>query len=366
MSFPAPTTTTKPSLLKSPSVVGALLFALLLLLVLFSTCRGSTGSYSPSVTLQGILGLLQLGTPLESGEQLIVEMRLYRTLVAAGIGAALALAGALLQGVFRNDLASPSIIGVSSGASFGATAAILVLGGYGPLIMLQNMAGFAPIFVTVCAFVGASIVCLIVTKLATTGGHVSVPTLLLVGIAINAIISGLLTTVQSVVLRDFEVARAIITWSFGTLDDRTGYHVGLILGSVAITALSIPFIATELDLLAAGEEDARALGVNTKRVKWVALFAAAFASASAVAVAGQVAFIGLVVPHILRQMVGRKHRTLLLMCLIAGPVFLLGCDLAQRALLGRDYLRPGVLMSLVGGPFFLFLLIRNRNRIRAW
>ena len=119
-------------------------------------------------------------------------------------------------------------------------------------------------------------------------------------------------------------------------------------------------------MLATGEEDARALGVNTRRVKRIALVTAALASASAVAVAGQVAFIGLVVPHILRQLIGRKHRTLMLMCLMAGPVFLLGCDLVQRAMLGRDYLRPGVLMSLVGGPFFLFLLVRNRNRIREW
>ncbi len=366
MSFTAPTHPKSPSLLHRPAVVGSLLFALLLVLILFSACRGSTGSYSAADTFRGILALCHLGQPLPGGEQLIVEMRLYRTLVAAGIGAALALSGALLQGVFRNDLAAPSVIGVSSGASFGATTAILILGGYGPLAMLQHMAGFAPLFVTISAFIGAVIVCLLVTKLATIGGRVSVPTLLLVGIAINAIIGGVMTTIQLVVLSDFEVTRAILTWSFGTLDDRTGYHVALIFGGLAIAALSIPFVSTELDLLATGEDDARALGVNTRRVKRIALFTAALASASAVAVAGQVAFIGLVVPHILRQFIGRKHRTLTLMCMMAGPVFLLGCDLVQRAMLGRDYLRPGVLMSLVGGPFFLFLLVRNRNRIREW
>ena len=346
--------------------LGVFLLAALLLLVLFSTCRGSTGVFSASTTLQGVLATLQLGPPLDAGQQIIVEMRLFRTLVAAGVGAALALSGGLLQGVFRNDLAAPSIIGVSSGASLGATASILVLGGYGPLVMLQSMAGFAPVFVTGSAFLGAALVCLLVMKLATSGGRVSVPTLLLIGIAINAVIGGILATVQSVILRDFEVARAIITWSFGTLDDRTGYHVLLVLGGLALSALSIPFVSTELDLLASGEEDARALGVNTRRVKRIALLAAALASASAVAVAGQVAFIGLVVPHILRLVIGRGHRALLLMCLFAGPVFLLGCDLLQRSLLGRDYLRPGVLMSLVGGPFFLYLLVRNRNRIRAW
>ncbi|MFT5285053.1 MAG: iron complex transport system permease protein [Planctomycetota bacterium] len=345
---------------------GALLLVALVVLILLSTCRGSTGVYSMSTTAQGVLATLHLGNPLELGEQITVEMRFFRTLVATGVGAALALSGALLQGVFRNDLAAPSIIGVSSGASLGATAAILILGGYGPLVMLQSMAGFAPVFVTVAAFIGAALVCMLVMKLATSGGRVSIPSLLLIGIAINAIIGGILATIQSVILRDFEVARAIITWSFGTLDDRTGYHVVLVLSGLALAALSIPFVSTELDLLATGEEDARALGVNTRRVKLISLLAAALASASAVAVAGQIAFIGLVVPHILRLVTGRKHRTLLLLCLLAGPVFLLGCDLMQRTVLGRDYLRPGVLMSLVGGPFFLFLLVRNRNRIRAW
>jgi iron complex transport system permease protein len=121
-----------------------------------------------------------------------------------------------------------------------------------------------------------------------------------------------------------------------------------------------------MDLFVGGEEDALALGVAVQRVKVLALLAASIAAAAAVAVAGQIAFVGLVVPHLLRLVSGRSHRTLLPLCLLGGSVFLLGADLLQRVCLGDLALQPGVVMSILGGPFFLYLLIRNKKAIQAW
>ncbi|TDJ71724.1 MAG: iron ABC transporter permease [Planctomycetota bacterium] len=350
-----------------PLPVGCALTVLLGVLIVASAHVGSTGTYDFRTTLRGILALCGLAEPIPGSVQTIIEVRLWRTLVAVGVGGALAYSGALLQGVFRNGLASPAVLGITSGASLGAAIAILLVGGYGSTLFLEYASGLAPILVTTFGFIGALGVAALVTGIASTGGRVSVPTLLLVGIAVNVCLAGILAAIQSLVLVDkFEIAKAIFAWTFGNLTDRSPYQVGLIAAGVGLAALVMPFVAVELDLFAGGEEDAEALGVNTLRVKLLALSAAALAAASAVAAAGQIAFVGLVVPHLVRLLTGTSHRSLLPLSLIGGAVFLLGADLAQRLLLGSAALRPGVLMSLVGGPFFLLLLLTMRKEMRTW
>jgi iron complex transport system permease protein len=140
----------------------------------------------------------------------------------------------------------------------------------------------------------------------------------------------------------------------------------IVWSGLALAVLTLPFIALELDLFAAGEDDAHGLGVNTTRVKLLALLAASLAAGVAVAVAGQIAFVGLIVPHLLRILTGASHRSLLPLCLVGGPLLLLGADFLQRSFLGGTALQPGVTMSLIGGPFFLLLLLRNRDAIRSW
>jgi len=278
----------------------------------------------------------------------------------------LALSGALLQGVFRNDLASPGIIGISSGASLGAGLAILVIGGYGPDFHLMDPGSTARLLTMACAFVGAMGIAWLVTVIASRRGRMSVPTLLLAGIAINAIVGGLLSAVQHLALGDENVARALFAWLFGGFDDRESFQVIMVWVGLAVAAISIPLVARELDLLSGGEEDARLLGVDTQRTKWIALLAASFAAAVAVSAAGQIAFVGLVVPHVIRRMGGTRHQVVLPLCLLGGPVLLLGADLLQRPLLGPDVLPPGVAMSLVGGVFFLTLLSRHKGRLEEW
>ncbi len=336
------------------------------LLVLLSARWGSSGHYETGVILAGLIDLLGGEAGHDPTTQAIVELRLWRAFTAAGVGAALAFSGALVQGLFRNGLAAPSLLGVTSGASLGASLAILFLAGYGPAFMLTEDLGQATLLLPLFAFVGAIGSVTLVTFLASPGGHLSIPTLLLVGIAVNTCLGGLLSLMSWLLLEDWEVARSILTWTFGVLSDRTGFHAATVWIGVALCAGAIPFVSWELDLLAGGEEDARSLGVNTKRVRAIVLIAASLSAATAVSVSGQIAFVGLVVPHIVRQLTGASHRTLLPLSMLAGAVFLLGVDTAQRYVLGDQALQPGVMMSLVGGPFFLALLLMRRREIESW
>ncbi len=354
------------------SVKGALVTGVALLLGLvalgfLSVRSGWTGTFSAAEVLRGTLASVGLAEPLAEGnQQTILRLRLVRAVCAALVGGSLALAGAYLQGLFRNGLASPSVVGVTAGSVLGASVAIALLGGWGSQLVPPSSSLFTPALVTLFALAGALLVTWTVVALASTGRRLSVPTLLLAGIAMNTLVGGVLAALQSFTLKDGEVSRAILAWTFGTLDDRTGWQVSLValaaLGSIAV----IPFVALELDLFAGGEEDAEALGVDVQRTKFLVLLAATLATAASVSVVGQIPFVGLVVPHVVRGLVGARHRLVLPLSLLVGAVFLLGSDVARATWLADSGLRPGVLMSLVGGPFFLFLLVRNRRSLATW
>ncbi|MCC6407496.1 MAG: iron ABC transporter permease [Planctomycetes bacterium] len=345
----------------------AVVFVILLGALFFgSLCLGTTVRFSPAEAWRGLLSLLGLGEALETASrQTILELRLWRALVTIGVGAALALSGGYIQGLFQNGLASPSLIGVTGGAALGAAVAVLIVGGYAPRLVLESLGGNAyliPLF----GFAGAFGTTALVVYLSSGGGRTSVTSLLLTGIAVNMCVAGLFAAIQSLTLENWEVSRAILAWTFGTLDDRSGYHAGVVFSGLALAAACIPFTAVELDLLKGGEADAQSVGVDVKRLKWLAIFAAAVSAAAAVAVAGQIAFVGLVVPHLVRLAIGASHRVLLWLSMLGGAVFLLGAEFAQRWLLGDSALQPGVVMALIGGPFFLVLLVRERKEITAW
>jgi len=346
-------------------LVAAGLVALLAVLVPVSVHVGVAELETREI-VRGVLAELGLASPLGGAAQTIVGLRLWRALTAAGVGAALALAGGLVQGVFRNPMAEPSLLGVNAGASLGAAVAILALGGYAPRGVLEQAGGVATFVVPLCAFVGALAAVLFVALLAAPHGRLSTPTLLLVGIALNLCVAGIFAAIQSLTLRNWEVGRAILAWSFGTLDDRSRLHAATVATGLLLALAAIPLVARELDLLQGGEADAQGLGVDVARTRIVSLVAAALAAACAVSVAGQIAFVGLVVPHVVRLLCGASHRTLLWLSALLGSVFLLGADLAPRLLLGEGILPPGVTMSLVGGPFFLLLLVRHRREVGAW
>ncbi|MDA1264415.1 MAG: iron ABC transporter permease [Planctomycetota bacterium] len=352
---------------RSGRVAVGLALALIVLSGL-SLLRGELSEFTTAEMLQGLGATLGMADPLPNLRQGIFSLLVRQTLVAAGAGAALAYSGALLQGVFRNGLASPSILGITAGASVGATVVILLIGGHGGNAdWLEAAAKHSPILVTAGSFVGAMTIALMVALIGGGAGRVSVPTLLLVGIAVNACLNGVLTAITAwLVENDWMISQAVFHWSFGSLDSKSWSQVALVWGAVALAASAYPLIGRELDLFAGGEEDAEGLGVHTRRVKLIVLAAASLAAASAVAVVGQIAFIGLIVPHVMRSLTGSSHRSLLPLVLLAGAVFLLGSDVFQRWVFGREKFRPGVVMSLLGGPFFLGLLIARRREVRTW
>jgi iron complex transport system permease protein len=330
-----------------------------------SLAVGSAGLDAAALA-RGAAAMLGLAEPLERNLQAIVELRVWRALCTAGVGAALALSGGLVQGLFRNGLASPSLIGVTGGASLGAALAILLVGGYAPRLVLEGAAGLEALAIPLLSFLGALGTAALVAAIASVGGRVSVTSLLLVGVAVNLCVAGVFAAIQYLTLENWEVSKAILAWTFGTLDDRSGLHCATVGVALLLSWAAVPWVARELDLLKGGEDDAEGLGVDVARVKRVALVAAALAASAAVAVAGQIGFVGLVVPHLVRLGGGRSYRRLLHLVAPAGAAFLLGADLLQRALLGAGALQPGVMMSLVGGPFFLFLLVRQRREIASW
>lgn len=349
-----------------PWLVAALLAAGWAACFLWALAHGTARSFSGAEVGRGLLAALGLGEPLLGADQTIWRLRALRAATALFVGGALGLSGALLQGLFQNALASPGVLGVTSGASLGASLALAAIGGFGPGLVLEGGLAYAPLVVTAGALVGAFVVLVLLFFVAGGGGRLSVPALLLAGMAMNALCAGLLAALQSLTLSDFEVARALFAWAFGTLDDRSAAQVALVGAAFALGCAAVPFVARELDLLAGGEEDAAALGVSVGRLRFLVLFLAAALAAAAVAVAGQILFVGLIVPHVVRLFTGSRHRTLLPLSALGGGLLVLGADGLQRALFPGIDLRPGVVMSLLGAPFFLSLLVQKRNEVRSW
>jgi iron complex transport system permease protein len=283
---------------------------------------------------------------------IVVQLRLPQVLCGALVGGALALAGALLQGLFRNPLAAPSLVGVTAGGAFGAVLAYHL-----------GLAASFLMAVPASAFVGALVVSFVVYVLSTRGGETHIPTLLLTGIAFTALVGAATAAVLALSLRSWGVAREIIFWSLGGLEDRRWEHVLMVLPAVVVGSGGGLLYSKELNILALGERQAASMGVETAAVKRNVLALAALATGAAVAAAGIIGFVGLVVPHLLRLLIGPDHRRLLPVSFLGGAVFVVGMDILHRTvirgLLAAPELRLGVLTGLVGAPFFIYLLIKQ-------
>jgi iron complex transport system permease protein len=280
-------------------------------------------------------------------------IRLPRVVLGALVGAGLAVAGAALQGIFRNPLADPGLIGVSSGASLGAVLAIVV-----------GVSAAGAFALPTAAFVGGLAATFLVYAFARSGGRTEVVTLLLTGLAVSAIASAaigfLLFTATDAELR------SVVFWSLGSLGSATWSGVAGAAPFVLAGAVLMPLFARPLDLLLLGEREARHLGVDTERVRLAVITLAALATGAAVAVAGVVAFVGLIVPHLVRLAAGPGHRVVLPASALGGAALLLLADLVARTVAAPAELPLGVVTSLIGGPFFLWLLHRTRREHGGW
>ena len=284
-----------------------------------------------------------------AAEVIVLQLRLPRVLLAVLVGAGLGASGMMFQGLFRNPLADPAIIGVSSGAALAAI--VVIVAGAG--------AAAGGLMVSAAAFVGALVTAFLVYRLARIGPAVQVATLLLAGIAVAAAISSVMSLVMSF---SGEQIRSIYFWLLGGLSARGWSSVEAVVPFLMTGIAAAAFLVRDMNLMALGEERAAQLGVDVAVFKRRAIAVGALLAAAAVSVAGVIGFVGLMTPHVLRLFVGADHRRLLPAVLLGGAIFMVLADLIARVAVSPEELPLGVVTALIGAPFFLWLLRREHGR----
>jgi iron complex transport system permease protein len=330
--------------------------ALLLgVLVLAGLVALSVGSVSVPVgqTVSLVLHQLHLteaGTWTSTQAAVIVQVRLPRVLMACLVGGALALSGAVMQGIFHNPMADPGLLGVSSGAALGAVVALHTGLAAQQYLVLPGL-----------AFLGALAATATVYGVATSGGKTPMAMLLLSGIAVNSL--SLAFTSFILTMSRESTMRQILFWLMGGLEATNWDHVRLSAAIVLIGSAILMLFARELDILLWGEQHALTLGVNAPRWRLLLLTLTTALTAAVVSFSGTIGFVGLVVPHMLRLLVGPGHQRLLPVSFVGGAVLLIVADLMARVLVRPQELRLGVITAIVGVPFFLYLLRTNRRTL---
>jgi ABC-type Fe3+-siderophore transport system permease subunit len=303
--------------------------------------------------LDRLLSPLGVAVPGElDGTQtaVLLQLRLPRVLLASLVGAGLAISGAAYQGVFRNPLADPYLLGAAAGAGLGATLVIA----YSP-VQSVGPVGIVPL----AAFAGALVGVGCALALGTVAGGSHSPTLLLAGIAVAAFLAAAQTLVQQ---QNTEDLRKIYGWMIGQLGSSQWSDVVLVLPYLGVACAVLLCCGRALDVLAVGDDEASSLGVHPGRLRLLVILAASLATATAVAVSGLIGFVGLVVPHIVRRLIGGSHARVLPMSLLVGGAFLVLADLVARVVLAPAELPIGVVTAFVGAPFFAGLLWAGARR----
>lgn len=329
------------------------LAAVLIVISIFSLAVGASGT-----SFWGALQKLATGQPLSQMEQVVLwDIRMPRMILGICVGAALAVSGAVMQGLFRNPLADPGIVGVTAGAGLGAVSAI-VLGGLLPLGVMGAV-GFW--LVPLAAFLGCWTSTIVLYRVSTRRGRTSVATMLLAGIALGALaaaLSGIL-----VYMADDAQLRDLTFWGLGSLAGAT-WSKTAIAGPIILIAIAIATtVAHGLNGLAFGEATAAHMGISVQRVKNLAILIVAAATGAAVAVSGGIGFIGIIVPHLLRLSTGPDHEPLLLNAALLGASLLLIADVISRVIIAPAELPIGIVTAILGAPVFLWILLRRRGLV---
>lgn len=334
-----------------------LLLGFLLLLVVWLSLALGPVSLPLGDTLRALARLVGLPVAADSlgqAELIVGQIRLPRTLLGVATGGVLALAGVAMQGLFRNPLADPGLIGVSSGAALGAAIAIVFGASVGGL-----PEAFAPYLLSACAFAGGLLVTALVYRLGRHNGQTNVATMLLAGVALTALAGALIGLFTY--LADDATLRTLTFWNLGSLNGASYPRLWPLLLVTLLVACWLPRRVDALNALLLGESEARHLGFDVERLKVELILCTALGVGAAVAAAGMIGFIGLVVPHLLRLIVGPDHRVLLPASMFGGAILLLLADLIARLALAPAELPIGIVTALIGAPFFLYLLIRGRS-----
>jgi iron complex transport system permease protein len=347
----------------------AVLPALALLLALAMILAGAVGEVPipPSHAAEIVLNQIQIlhwhvfhfqrSWPV-TDEVILLQLRLPRVAGAALVGLGLAVSGTLFQGLLRNPLADPLLLGTSSGAALGASIAFVV-----PALFTADWLGFG--LIPALAFAGAVLAVALVYSLASRGGQTPVVTLLLAGVAVSAVLTALQTLIITRNDRLGLQISSLYLWLAGGVDVQTWQQVGVILAIMLVGVAAAVALAPVLDAFALGEEMASHLGLSVERSKLAIVGAAALLVAAAVSISGLVGFVGLVAPHVCRIALGPRHRLLVPAAGLAGAIFVVVADLLARTLAAPSEIPLGVVTALVGGPFFLWLL-RYAGRQYSW
>ena len=286
----------------------------------------------------------------EQQSAILWELRAPRVVLAGVVGAMLSLAGAAYQGVFRNPLADPYLLGVAAGAGLGATLAIAYL---------PSTSSWWIDPLPLAAFIGALTGVFATYALGRTGARSrTATTLILAGVAMASFFTAVQTYVQQ---RESDTIRQVYTWILGQLTTSSWSEVGLVIPYIAISTLAILLHRRLLDVLAVGDEEADSMGVDTRKVRLLVVIAASLGTAAAVAVSGLIGFVGVIVPHTVRLLMGSSYRIVLPFSFVFGAAFLILADLAGRTLIAPAEIPIGVITAFLGAPFFVFVLRRNRR-----
>ncbi len=319
----------------------------------------TTGASNASV-IDVVTGILtgSMESTLSVRDRIIIfEIRLPRAVLGFLIGGGLAVSGAVMQGLFRNPLADPGLIGVSAGSSLGAVAMIVL--GAGALAPLAHLFGIFSL--PIAAFIGGLATTILLYKVATRYGQTSIATMLLAGIALGSL--ALAATGILIYVADDRQLRDLTFWSMGSLAGSTWSKVAGAGPIIVLSLLPLPFMARGLNALMLGEAAAFHMGISVQWLKNIAIVSVAAAVGASVAVSGGIGFVGIVVPHILRMVIGPDHRFLLPASALLGGSLLVAADVVARTIVSPAELPIGILTAGVGGPFFLWMLLRQRSRL---
>ncbi|MEP9350319.1 iron ABC transporter permease [Xanthobacter sp. KR7-225] len=342
-----------------PVAAGLVLFAALALAALLGAIAIGPFSIAPGRVLAVIADALWgeggglAGAALRE-RVVVMDVRLPRAVLGLLVGAGTAVAGAIMQGVFRNALADPGLVGVAPGAALAAVTWVVFGGALAHLLPL----GLQGLGLSLSAFTGGLLTTLLIARLATSDGHTSVATLLFAGLALGALASA--GTGVMVFMASEQQTREFLFWTLGSLGGATWLKAALAAPFVIALVALTPVLARGLDAMALGEAEAYHVGIDVNRLKRVCVVAVAAGVGAAVAAAGVVGFVGLLVPHLARLVIGPGHRALLPASALLGAAVVLGADIAARMIAAPAELPLGVVTALIGAPFFLWLLMGRR------
>lgn len=282
---------------------------------------------------------------------IVWQIRMPRILLAGLVGCGLSVVGAAYQGLFRNPLADPHILGVSSGAALGAT--IAMLSGIGVQFLSLGMIGS-------CAFVGALLTAFVVYQLSCVGNKLPVVNILLTGIAVSTMLSSVIAFLMTF---HHDKIEKVYLWTMGSFSASTWDRVCFLAIITAICCGVIILFSSELDVITTGNDTAESLGINTAKIKKILIIAASLQVAACVSVSGIIGFVGLVIPHCIRLISGPRHKVLLPLSCLGGAIFMIICDTISRIAAAPSEIPVGVITAILGTPYFIFLLQRNKRGV---